>query len=97
MITADTAGRSVTRPNVLAYPSATTARLLLLLVAILSGGAYIGTVTVGTIINLPFDTAALASVALPGITTSAVVSLICVPLVFLPWPFTAGKEAAGRQ
>ena len=54
-------------------------------------------VTVGTIINLPFDTAALASVALPGITTSAVVSLICVPLVFLPWPFTAGKGAAGRQ
>jgi Zn-dependent protease with chaperone function len=41
-MTTDTAERSSSRPNVLALPSATTAQLILLLTAILSGGAYIG-------------------------------------------------------
>ena len=41
-MTTNTAERSSSRPNVLALPSATTAQLILLLTAILSGGAYIG-------------------------------------------------------
>jgi Zn-dependent protease with chaperone function len=41
-MTTDTAERSSSRPNVLALPSASTAQLILLLTAILSGGAYIG-------------------------------------------------------
>jgi Zn-dependent protease with chaperone function len=39
---ADPAGHNAPRPNVLALPSATTARLILLLAAVLSGGAYVG-------------------------------------------------------
>lgn len=42
MTTEGKSGRRVPRLNVLAYPSVTSARLLLLLVTILSGGAYIG-------------------------------------------------------
>jgi Zn-dependent protease with chaperone function len=39
---ADPADHNAPRPNVLALPSATTARLILLLAAVLSGGAYVG-------------------------------------------------------
>jgi Zn-dependent protease with chaperone function len=41
-VNTDRAGHAAPRPNVLALPSATTARLILLLAAVLSGGAYVG-------------------------------------------------------
>jgi Zn-dependent protease with chaperone function len=66
--------------------------------AIISSCIALGlSVAVSTIIHLPFDTARLATVALPGITASAVVSLLCVPLVFLPGTFPAEREAAGKR